>query len=189
MPTALAHDRTLGSPDAPVSIDLWADFQCPGCMQLANRVEPPLVTQFVEQGWAKITFHDAAFQGTGSYDKSVEAAAAARCAADQGKFWQMHDWLFANSGERVGAFLPDKLTALAEAAGLDVTAYASCMATGDKQAAVRQDTNDAVAMGINSTPTLLIDGSPYTGAVTVADIGDAIVAAAGGASPAPIAAL
>ena len=110
---------------------------------LATRVEPPLVTQYVETGWARLVYHDAAFQGQKqSYDESVAAAAAARCAAEQGKFWQMHDWLFTNSGERVGAFLPDRLSAMAQAAGLDMPAYDACMAGGEKQAAVRQETSE-----------------------------------------------
>ena len=59
------------------------------------------------------------------------------------------------------------------------------MAAGDKQSAVAAETDAAVASGIQSTPTVVINGALYTGAVTVKDLGDAIMAAAGGASPAP----
>jgi len=119
----------------------------------------------------------------------VEAAAAVRCAADQGLFWQMHDWLFANQiGENVGSFAPDRLRAIAQAAGLDMAAYDTCMASSNYAADVRSETNQAVDSGVHVTPTLLINGTLYTGNMSVKDIGDAIVAAAGGATPAPAAA-
>ena len=127
VPIALADGRLLGSAQAPVTVDVWADFQCPGCRQLATRVEPPLIVQYVETGQARLIYHDAAFQGANvgaAYDESVEAAAAARCGGDQGKFWQMHDWIFANwNGENLGAFRAERLRRIAAAAGLDMAAY------------------------------------------------------------------
>jgi protein-disulfide isomerase len=63
--------------------------------------------------------------------------------------------------------------------------YDTCMAGGDKQTAAGAETDAAVASGIQSTPTILLNGVPYTGAVTVKDLGNAVMAAAGAASPAP----
>lgn len=189
VPAGLADGRTLGSAQAPVTIDVWADFQCPGCGNLARRVEPPLISQYVSTGMARIVYHDAAFQGqkvSSPWDESVESAAAARCASDQGLFWQMHDWLFANQGENVGAFAQGRLRAIAQAAGLDMAAYDTCMASPTYAGLVRKETGQATDKGINQTPTLFINGTYYTGAMSVTGIGDAIVAAAGGASPAPI---
>ena len=190
VPVGLADGRALGSAQAPVTVDVWSDFQCPGCRQLATRVEPPLIVQFVKTGQARLVYHDAAFQGANvgaAYDESVESAAAARCGGDQGKFWQMHDWIFANwNGENLGAFRAERLRAIAEAAGLDMTSYDSCMAVGDKQAAVRNETSQALSNGVNQTPTLFINGIAFTGQTSVPAIGDAIVAAAGGATPAPV---
>jgi protein-disulfide isomerase len=189
VPAGLSDGRTLGTAGAPVTVEIWSDFQCPGCRQLATRVEPPLISQFVVPGYAKLVYHDAAFQGkraSSSWDESVAAAAAARCAADQGRFWNMHDWIFANwNGENEGAFRQERLRLIADSASLDLAAYDTCMAAGDKQAAATAETEDAVARGINQTPTILINGERYTGAVTVTALGDAIMAAAGGASPAP----
>lgn len=190
VPVTLEEGRTLGSAAAPVKVDIWSDFQCPGCRQLATRVEPPLIGQFVASGTAQFVYHDAAFQGArvgGSYDESVESAAAARCAADQGKFWVMHDWIFANwNGENEGAFRAERLRRIAEAAGLDMAAYDTCMAAGDKQAAVRAETQQGLAAGVNQTPTVFINGTMYTGRMTGPDLSAAIVAAAGNASPAPM---
>jgi len=168
VPAALADGRTLGVADAPVTIEIWSDFQCPACGDLARRIEPPTVSTFVVPGTVRLVYHDAAFQGArvgGNYDESVEPAAAARCAADQGLFWQMHNWLFANqSGENEGAYNAGRLRAIATGAGLDLATYDTCMATGDQQAAVGSETSAARAASINQTPTLIINGVTYVGA-------------------------
>lgn len=63
VPAALADGRTLGKADAPVTIDIWSDFQCPACRLFAEETEPSIVNQFVVAGIAKLVYHDAAFQG------------------------------------------------------------------------------------------------------------------------------
>jgi protein-disulfide isomerase len=182
IPAGLADGRTLGRADAPVTIEIWSDFQCPACQQLAERVEPDLITNFVVPGTAKMFYRDAAYQGAraGAYDESVESAAGARCAGDQGRFWQMHNWIFANwDGENRGAFRSERLRAMAAGAGLDLAAYDACMAAGDKQGAVRAETQQAAATGINSTPTMLINGVAYVGLRDYAELAQAIRQAAG----------
>ena len=189
VPAGLADGRTLGSAKAPVTIDIWADFQCPYCGQLARYVEPPLIDQFVATGYARLVFHDMAFLGEDSsgWNESVEAASAARCAADQGLFWQMHDWLFANqNGENEGAFAQARLRSIAQAAGLDMTAYDSCMAAGDKQASVKSDSSADFATGIHSTPTIKVNGVLYKDKLTTSDLGAAIMNAVGTSSPAAL---
>lgn len=183
VPAGLSVDRTLGNADAPVTVDIWSDFQCPACRQLAVDVEPTIISTFVATGTAKLVYHDAAFQGQRGadprYDESVEAAAGARCAADQGSFWQMHDWVFANwNGENEGAFRAERLRSIAGAAQLDLAAYDSCMATGDQQAKVRAETQQGLTAGINSTPTLFINGHAVTGVPTVAQLSELIRQAA-----------
>lgn len=165
---AVADGRTLGNADAKVTVEIWSDFQCPACMNFAKNLEPDVITNYVVTGKVKLVYRDAAFQGQKSsspYDESVQSAAAARCAADQGLFWQMHNWLFANwKGENEGAFAGPRLTAIATAAGLDMTLYEACMATGSQQAAVVSETDQGVAAGIRSTPTLIINGTTFVGA-------------------------
>lgn len=188
VPGELSRGRELGSVAAPVVVDIWADFQCPGCRQLATRIEPPLINQLVVSGYARLVFHDAAFQGAkvrSSWDESVQAASAARCAADQGRFWQMHDWLFANwNGENEGAFGEDRLRLIADSAELDIPAYEKCMAAGEKQRAVTAETDAAIAASINSTPTIKLNDTTYTGPMTVKDLAEAITAAAATSAPA-----
>jgi protein-disulfide isomerase len=136
-------------------------------MNFATTIEPPTISTYVMTGKVRLVYHDAAFQGQKShstYDESVEAAAAARCAADQGLFWQMHNWLFANwNGENQGAFNADRLGAMATGAGLDKGQYDACMAVGDKQAAAQTETQAAVSANVNQTPTIIVNGQTIVG--------------------------
>jgi protein-disulfide isomerase len=189
VPAVAIDGRTMGSSDAPVKVEIWSDFQCPGCRALATRIEPTLISQYVVPGYAQLIYRDAAFQGRkvpAAWDESEQAAAAARCAADQGRFWHMHDWLFANwAGENEGGFRQERLRAIATEAELDVAAYEACMAAGDKQQAASSETDQALALGVNQTPTIVLNGTPYDGPITASGLGQAIMAAAGDASPAP----
>ncbi|HYI21044.1 MAG TPA: thioredoxin domain-containing protein [Candidatus Limnocylindrales bacterium] len=170
VPTGLAEGRTLGDANAPVTVEIWSDFQCPACRLFAQQTEPPIVDEFVVPGTARLVYHDAAFlgqRGDPSYDESVESAAAARVAADQGLFWQMHGWLFANwRGENEGAFRPERLREIAAAAGLDMADYDAQVATGGHQADVRSETAQAASDGITATPTIIVNGTAYTGALS-----------------------
>jgi protein-disulfide isomerase len=189
VPVELADGRSLGKADAPVTLDIWSDYQCPVCGQLAELVEPTLIRTYVTNGMLRIVDHDAAFQGqrsSSSFDESVEAAAGARCAADQGLYWQFHNLLFANQiGENEGAFRDERLRAIATKAGVDVTAWDACRATGQQQAAVRAETADAVKLGINATPTMHLNGQVIVGLKGAAELGAMIEAAAGAALPSP----
>jgi protein-disulfide isomerase len=189
VPAGLADGRTLGKPDAPVTLDVWSDYQCPVCGQFAELVEPALIRTYVTDGTLKIVDHDAAFQGqrgSSSYDESVEAAAGARCAAEQDLYWQFHNVLFANQvGENEGAFRDERLRAMATLAGVDVVAWDACRATGTQQAAVRAETADAVKLGVSATPTLHLNGQVIVGLRSAAELGALIEAAAGTAVPSP----
>jgi protein-disulfide isomerase len=183
-PAELADGRALGKADAPVTLEVWSDFQCPACGQLAETVEPLLVREYVTDGTLRIVLRDAAFQGQrsgSSYDESVEAAAGARCAADQNLYWPFHNWLFANQvGENQGAFRDERLRGIATSAGLDVVAWDACRATGEQQAAVRAETQEALGNGVNATPTMVLNGQVIVGLKSAEELGGLIEAAAQG---------
>jgi protein-disulfide isomerase len=184
VPATLADDRSLGRSDAPVTLEIWSDFQCPACGQLASLVEPTLIREYVTAGTLRFVIRDAAFQGKRSgaaYDESVEAAAGARCAAAQDAYWPFHNWLFANQvGENEGAFRDERLRGIATAAGLDVVAWDACRATGEEQAAVRAETQLAVEQGVNATPTMYLNGQVIVGLKSAGELGTLIEAAAQG---------
>jgi protein-disulfide isomerase len=161
-PAALLHGRSEGDPNAPVTLDLWADFQCPVCDRFATDMEPLLRTTSINDGTVRLVYHDLAFIG----QESVDAASAARIAdALGGKFWAYHDLLFANQGAREngGAFTRDRLADMAATLGLDRAAFLTAMDDPQYAAAVAAETNAGAAAGIAQTPTLVIDGKAYPG--------------------------
>ena len=147
--------RTLGSPAAKVVLDEWEDFQCPACSFYSTTIEPEIISRFVQPGGLRIAFHDFAFLGR----ESTDAAVAARCADVQGKFWDYHQWLYANQqGENQGWFSRERLAAIADQVGLDRTTWDACVADGSQVAVVAAEKAAGTAAGVSGTPTLMIDG-------------------------------
>jgi protein-disulfide isomerase len=189
--------RTLGSPNAPVTVDLYGDFRCSACAAFTiEGSEGALVSEYVATGRAKLIWHDRLVideirkDGTASRD----AANAAMCAADQNKFWLMHDWLYANQSptEDSSAFTAARLSSIAKAAGLDMTKFQPCLDAGTHDAEITA-ANANIAKAIAGTPTIYVNhqmvGDPGTGnAASYQEIKaaiDAAPAAAPTASPAP----
>jgi protein-disulfide isomerase len=93
----------------------------------------------------------------GARTESQDAALAAYCAGDQGKFWEMHDALFANVlGEDAGSFTDRRLQAIAEKVGLNMDEFNSCYSSGKYVERVQQDLKDGQAAKINGTPGFLV---------------------------------
>ena len=187
LPDGVARDgRTLGASTAKVTLDVWEDFQCPACANFTNQIEPVLVDRYVVPGQLKITFHDFAFLG----QESQDAASAARCAGEQGKFWDFHDYLFANqNGENRGWFTRDRFVSIASRIGLDMPAFEACYDGGSQRPAVTTETQAGSTAGVASTPTLILDGrtlalSSYSSWDDfLGDIDRTIIAAGGSVAP------
>lgn len=93
------------------------------------------------------------------------AAEASECAAEQGKFWEYHDKLFAShSGENQGAFSKDNLKRFAADLRLDTTKFNACLDSGKFASLVENETTSAQSLGVQSTPSFLINGQPLAGA-------------------------
>lgn len=152
-----ADRNSIGDANAPIQIAEYSDFQCPYCKQFFNETEASLTENFVKTGKIYFTYHSAGnwvSSNIGAGTESQDAALAAYCAADQNKFWEMHDALFGNNrdAENQGSFTDKRLTAIAESIKLDMTAYQSCYDSGKYKDQVQQDFTDATAAGINGTP-------------------------------------
>lgn len=153
--------RVVGAVDAPITMEIWSDFQCPACGFFTRQVEPDLIEEYVRDGSVRLVYRDFAFLDRGNPDgESQQAAAAARCAGEQGKFWQFHDYLFENqNGENEGAFDRARLDEIATAISLDTAAWGSCMDDSDApEQAVKAETAQGKTAGVGSTPTLSING-------------------------------
>jgi protein-disulfide isomerase len=158
------NGRTLGKTDAKHTIDVWEDFQCPNCRNFTLSIEPQLVANFVAKGDVKLVYHDFIVidTNTGGHE-SLDAANAARCAGDQGKFWDYHDWLFTNQfGEGSGAFTKDRLKMIGQMmGGLDLSKFNSCVDNGTHNADVQTE-SAAHPSSATGTPSIVVDGTLTT---------------------------
>lgn len=183
-PAQLVDGDVLGSPTAPVVIQLYADFQCPACKLFVTTELQSLVNDFVTPGTLRIEARDIDILGTGSPNESVELAVGAACAADQGRYWRFHDLVFWNQGrENRGDHNADFIARIANAAELDMTAWNACIGRADLRNTVTTTTQAARAAGIGSTPTLVINGQPMVGVPDYTKLADRIRQLAASAPP------
>lgn len=139
----------LGSADAPVTLFEFSDYQCPFCARHATNTMPELVKQYVDAGKLRIVMRELPIESL--HARAFAAATAASCAGAQGKYWQMHDLLFANQR----AMADENLQAHADALGLDATAYAACVAATQTSDAIRASQKEGSALGISGTPSFV----------------------------------
>lgn len=164
-PAALpsADGLSVGDADAPVTIDVFEDFQCPACQLFTENIEPLVIQNLVESGQARYVFHNFPFldgNGAGSSGESDQAANASMCANEQGKFWEMHSILYANlGGENQGAFSDRRLQAMAESIGLDMSEFNSCFSANEYEAEIQADFDLGQEMGVSGTPTVFVNGT------------------------------
>jgi protein-disulfide isomerase len=152
---AVGDDPVKGPAAAPVTIVEFSDFQCPFC----SRVNPTL--KQIEETYGdkvRIVFRD--YPLLQIHPQAAKAAEAASCAAEQGKFWEMHDKLFANQQKLAVADLKAHATEL----GLKAEEFNQCLDSGKKEAGWKKDLEEGTAYGINSTPAFFINGRLISGA-------------------------
>ncbi len=146
--------NTVGDPNAPIRIDEYSDFQCPFCRIFFENTEEALVQNFVADGTVYFVYHSfGAFIGA----ESGQAAEAAYCAGDQGKFWEMHDIIFANqTGENVGAYTDRRLVAFAEKLELNMTDFNACFDSSKYADLIDEDMKNGITAGIKATPSFIM---------------------------------
>lgn len=158
LPVVKSEGYLLGSPTAPVEVIEFADFECPACGQFNTVTEPDVRARLVNTGQVRIRYVDYPLP---MHANTWDASLAAACANDQGKFWEMHDQLFANqdkwNGEATSRPRP-VMAGLAKAVGLDMTKYGACMDADTHRAKIQAHQRQAEAMHINSTPTFVFAG-------------------------------
>jgi protein-disulfide isomerase len=138
-----------GSPSARVAIIEYSDYQCPYCGEYARQVFPRLDNDYIKSGKVRYYFRDLPLQ---MHPQALPAALASRCAGDQGKFWEMHERLFANQN----ALGLDALKQHAAALGLDAARFDECMSSAKYRNAVTRSMASAERMHIDGTPAFLI---------------------------------
>jgi protein-disulfide isomerase len=154
---SLEGDPILGSPDAPVTIIEFSEFQCPFCGRYANETFPKIKEDYADTGKVKIVFKNFPLP---SHDKAQKAAEAGECALEQGKFWEYKEKLFQNQQ----ALSVDDLKKHAQDLGLNIEQFNSCLDSGKFAAEVGDDLKEGQAAGVSGTPTFLINGEKLLGA-------------------------
>ncbi|HEY9152429.1 MAG TPA: thioredoxin domain-containing protein [Anaerolineales bacterium] len=162
--------NSTGDPNAPVKLVEYTDFQCPYCKQYWQDTEPQIINAYVKTGKVFYTVRSsgnfisngANKQTNGNDTESQDSAMAAYCAADQNKYWEMHDALFTNVlGEADGiSFMPQRLQAIAQNMKLDMNAYNSCFSSQKYLNQVNQDFQNAQAASMQGTPFFVISYIP-----------------------------
>jgi len=159
----LADGNAIGEPNAPVVIEEFSDFQCSYCRIFHQSTGAQIIERYIETGQVYFIFRNFVIIGR----ESLAAANGSMCAAEQGKFWEYADILFANqSGIDAGAFSDRRLEAYAENINLDTALFRSCMRENRYQDQVQQDYQAGVNNGINVTPSFIINGKLVTGALS-----------------------
>jgi protein-disulfide isomerase len=143
-----------GSEKARVTIVKFEDFQCPFCKQ-AQPTFNELLSRY--NGQVRLVHKDLPLESL--HPQARHAAEAARCAFEQGKFWEYHDKLYANSPKGSA----DDLKSYAKEVGLHVDSFDRCFASGKYKAVVQQDLNEGAQLGLTGTPTIFINGREISG--------------------------
>ncbi len=156
--SALGKGPMLGSSTAPVTIVEFADFQCSFCRKFWADTLPKLKESYVEQGQVRVVYRHFAILGK----FSEQAAMAADCAGEQGKFWEYHDRLFANQGAL--AFTQSKLEQYGRELGLKAGNFKRCLANEKYRKKVEGETAVAFSLGGRGTPSFFVNGRLMVGA-------------------------
>ena len=144
-----------GSANAPVTIIEFSDFHCPYC----KKVQPTLSRILSEYGdRVRLAYRD--FPLDQLHPSARKAAEAARCANDQGKFWEFHDKLYGGGTDAS----PETLTRLAREIDMDVVAFQQCLSTGKHRSDIDRDIQEASSLGVTGTPGFFINGRLISGA-------------------------
>lgn len=170
--TGVGYD--VGERTAPVVMVDFSDFGCPYCGEFARETYPTLEREYVRTG--KVFYKHVPF--VAGFPNGQHAARAAECAADQGKFWPMHDSLYAHQGEwrksreHASIFQRD-----AAALGIDRARFDACYTTQAVHPRTRRASDVANSIGVRVTPSFVVNGRPVEGALPVADFRRVIEAA------------
>ncbi len=164
--------RIQGSPTAPIWVIEVSDFQCPYCRQWHDETYQKLRDEFVRTGKVRLAYINFPLA---QHKHAWPAAEAAMCAGAQGKFWEMHDALFANQAKWEALPSPTLFfDSLARATGVDVARWRQCLQSGKMKPWIQADHDRAQAAGAASTPSFMIGDKILVGAQPIENLRSAI---------------
>jgi protein-disulfide isomerase len=146
----------LGSKEAPITIVEFTDYQCTFCRRFHTETFPELKKQYIDTGKVRFASRDMPLD---FHSNAARAAEGARCAGDQGRFWEMRDRLISNADK----LSPVDIDGYAKALKLDTVQFGTCMQSRKYSATVKKETAVAEALGVTGTPTFLVGKSTHDG--------------------------
>ena len=162
----LVAARTKGSPTAPIRVVEMSDFQCPWCRKFTLETSAALDSEYVATGKVRWLFLNLPIAQL--HPNAETAAELAMCAAQRGKFWQMHDLLYRNQDRWAPLRDPEPyLLTLVDSLHVPRDSVLPCLRQGQMRALVAQDASTAARIGARSTPTFLVEGALIPGAYPV----------------------
>jgi protein-disulfide isomerase len=155
------QDPSFGVPNAPIDLVVFSDFQCSFCKEEAKVLRENVASTY--EGKVRVTFKDFPLEPIHPWAKS--AAIAGRCVFRQKSplFWEYHDWIFENQGEITTENLKDKFLAWAKTKPLEPIQLAACFDNKSTETEVARNQSEGRALGINSTPTMFVNGRRLVG--------------------------
>jgi protein-disulfide isomerase len=181
--SGVPQGHVMGSPTAPVEIVEYGDFECGWCAQFATVTEPDVRSRLVETGKARFRFVDFPLS---IHRNTTTAHLAAACAADQNKFWEMHDRLFQGQNEWNGEATsnPKRVIAgYARALGLNEDAWDQCVDDKRHMPRIQAGVAEGNRLRVNSTPTFVVNGKMMPSSISY-DALKAMVDSAAASAPA-----
>jgi len=154
---AVAGEPVRGSTSAKVMLVEVSDYHCPFCRRQYLQTTPQLMTEYVDTGKVLYAFVD--YPIAQLHPDAFKAHEAANCAGDQGRFWEMHRSLFANSPVKDAK----ALTAQAQGVGVDAGRFGTCMSSGKYAASIKDSVSRMEQLGVGGTPLILIGLTPPAG--------------------------
>ncbi|HEX6809503.1 MAG TPA: thioredoxin domain-containing protein [Gemmatimonadaceae bacterium] len=159
---AADHARVQGNANAPLWVVEISDFQCPFCREWHDQSYAAIKSQYIDTGKIRFAYINYPLS---IHKNAWPAAEAAMCAAAQGKFWPMHDSLFASQPRWENSAKPQPtLDSIAASVGVSRDAYTTCVTQHQMRALIQADVDRADESGVTATPTFIIGTAKITGA-------------------------
>lgn len=166
-----------GDTTSPVEILEFADFECPSCAHYAILTGPDVRSRIVASGRAHLKYYDLPLP---QHAHSYPASHAAACADEQGRFWEMHDQIYANQERWATNRVNNPRSIfrdLARTVGVDVRQWEQCYDSQKYQQRIDANHAEAVRRGVSSTPTFVVNGRVIRGAISYDQLNAAVTAA------------
>lgn len=141
--------HAIGKDSAPVTLIEFLDYQCPFCRRFHGETFTELKKNYIDTGKVRFVSRDLPLE---FHPFSLKAAEAARCAGDQGKYWEMRDALLANSA----TLSDDVIAKLADSLSIKIADFRGCLSTERYKGDVQKDSQEAAYIQIRSTPTFVL---------------------------------